>query len=123
MLHSQSNVVGGNGEEALQLRVCTQVGSVGLQEGFQSAVAHILHDENVGLCIRRERMVVQWSYARFQVAFLQRKNSVCKGLSPSVVFQSSNCRMFLWCSSFLMMETSVSTFLGRTPGEKPQKRN
>ena len=50
MLQSQSDVVGGDGEEALQLRVCTEVDSVGLQEGPQSAIAHILHDQNVGLC-------------------------------------------------------------------------
>ncbi len=50
MLHGQSNVVGGDGEEALQLGVCTQLGFVGLQKGPQSAVAHIFHDQNVRLC-------------------------------------------------------------------------
>lgn len=50
MLHGQSDVVGDDGEEALQLRVCTQVAPVGLQEGPQSARAHILHDQNIGLC-------------------------------------------------------------------------
>lgn len=50
MLHGQSDVVGGDGEEALQLWVRTQVGPVGLQEGPQSAIAHILHDQNVRLC-------------------------------------------------------------------------
>lgn len=51
VLHGQSNVVGGNGEEALQLRVGTKVASVSLQEGPQSAIAHILHNQNVRFCI------------------------------------------------------------------------
>lgn len=44
-------------------------------------------------------------------------------LSPSLVFQSSNCRMFLWCTSFLMMETSISTCFWRTPQGKKQTSN
>lgn len=55
MLQSQGDVVGGDGEEALQLRVCIQVGFVGLQEGPQGATAHVLHDEDVGLCVMRGR--------------------------------------------------------------------
>lgn len=47
MLHGQSNVVGGDGEEALQIRIRAQVGTVGLQEGPQCAVAHVLHDQDV----------------------------------------------------------------------------
>lgn len=47
VLHRQSNVVGGNGEEALQLWIGAQVGPVGLQEGPQCAVAHVLHDQDV----------------------------------------------------------------------------
>lgn len=63
-------MVRGNGEEALQLRVSTQVGSVGLQEGPQSAVAHILHDQNVGLCTEnipvRDRDVGPYRGTRLQ---------------------------------------------------------
>lgn len=55
MLQSQGDVVGGDGEEALQLWVCIQVGSVGLQEGPQGATAHVLHDEDVRLYMMRER--------------------------------------------------------------------
>lgn len=55
MLQSQGDVVGGDGEEALQLWVCIQVGSVGLQEGPQGATAHVLHDEDVRLCMMRGR--------------------------------------------------------------------
>lgn len=55
MLQSQGDVVGGDGEEALQLWVSIQVGSVGLQEGPQGATAHILHDEDVRLCMMRGR--------------------------------------------------------------------
>lgn len=47
VLHRQGDVVGGDGEEPLQLRFCAQVGPVGLQEGPQSAVAHVLHDQDV----------------------------------------------------------------------------
>lgn len=50
MLHGQGDVVGGDGEEVLQLGVCTQVASVGLQEGPQSTAAHVLHDQNIRLC-------------------------------------------------------------------------
>lgn len=50
MLHSQGNVVGGDGEEALQLRVWDQVSPLGLQEGPQGATADVFHDENVRLC-------------------------------------------------------------------------
>lgn len=50
MLHRQSDVVGGDGEEALQLWIAAQVGPVGLQEGLQGAVAHVLHDQDVRFC-------------------------------------------------------------------------
>lgn len=47
VLHRQSDVVGGDGQEALQFGVNAQVGPVGLQEGPQGAVAHVLHDQDV----------------------------------------------------------------------------
>lgn len=47
VLHRQSDVVGGDGEEALQLRIAAQVGPVGLQEGPECPVAHVLHDQDV----------------------------------------------------------------------------
>lgn len=53
VLHGQSDVVGGDGEEALQFRISMQVTPVGLQEGFQSAVAHVLHDQKAWLCTKR----------------------------------------------------------------------
>lgn len=123
VLHGQSDVVGGDGEEALQLGVRAQVDPVGLQEGPQSAVAHVLHDENVRLCA--ERGVGGGSLCRTQLRPHTGDNSPSsKGLSPSVVFQSSSWRTFLWCISFLMMETSVFTCLGRTPeGKKSQVKS
>lgn len=101
MLHGQSDVIGGDGEEALQLRVCTQVDSVGLQESPQSATAHILHDENVRLCVKQNTLIVRdlgdlWLMSiRFIEHYTVATLSVLICLSPSVVFQSSNCRMFL----------------------------
>lgn len=101
VLHRQSDVVGGDGQEALQLGVNAQVGPVGLQEGPQSAVAHILHDQDVRLCTHG-----RWRLHRGDNGVFEKTDEF---LSPSLVFQSSNWRMFLWCTSFLMMETSIST--------------
>jgi len=50
VLHGQSDVIGGNGEQALQLGVRTQADPVALQEGLQGATAHVLHDQKVRLC-------------------------------------------------------------------------
>lgn len=102
VLHRQGDVVGGDGEEALQLGVCAQVGPVGLQEGPQSAVAHVLHDQDVRFCTQSDG-----GFARSQEDNKEHTGVFC--LSPSLMFQSSNWRMFLWCKSFLMMETSIST--------------
>lgn len=131
MLQSQGDVVGGDGEEALQLRVCIQVGSVGLQEGPQGARTHVLHDEDVRLCVMRGRTHTQCGFIIascregqwFQGEFPACRGcqSVFEGVSPSAVFQSSNWRTFLWCTSFLMMEISVSTCLWRTPQDKKKK--
>lgn len=98
MLHRQSDVVGGDGQEALQFGVNGQVGPVGLQEGPQSAIAHVLHDQDV-------RFYTHGRWRLHNKVF--EKTDVF--VSPSLVFQSSNWRMFLWCTSFLMMETSIST--------------
>ena len=70
MLHGQSDVVGGDGEEARQLGVCAQVDPVGLQEGPQSAVAHILHDQNVRLCTKQHTVRGWETSALTSVLFL-----------------------------------------------------
>ncbi|TNN63667.1 hypothetical protein EYF80_026085 [Liparis tanakae] len=49
VLHGQSDVIGGNGEQALQLGVGTQADPVALQEGLQGATAHVLHDQKVNM--------------------------------------------------------------------------
>lgn len=97
-------MVGGDGEEALQLRVCAQVGPVGLQEGPQSAVTHVLHDQDVRFYTQSDG-----GFARSQEDNKEKTGVFCP--SPSLVFQSSSWRMFLWCKSFLMMEISTSTCL------------
>lgn len=101
VLHRQSDVVGGDGQEALQFGVNAQVGPVGLQEGPQSAVAHVLHDQDVRFYTHG-----RWRLHRGTTRRLKKADVF---VSPSLVFQSSNWRMFLWCTSFLMMETSIST--------------
>lgn len=54
VLHGQSDVVGGDSEQTLQLSISTQVDSVGLQESPQRTVAHKLHDQDVRLCTEPE---------------------------------------------------------------------
>lgn len=68
VLHRHSNVVGGYGEEALQLWIAAQVGPVGLQEGPQGAVAHVLHDQDVRFCTHTHTPTDDGEFTHSQVS-------------------------------------------------------
>lgn len=50
MFHGQSDVIGGDGEKVLDLRVSTQLVMMCLHKAAQGPVTHKLHDQQEGLC-------------------------------------------------------------------------